>query len=291
MKRKERSSGYSDRTKSIIRHIDQAANDKFSASQCIFHFRRPCIMILNNCNLDRFHCLYSNQSVRWRSYSPSTQSCDLPEHLYDLIILNSSLGDEYVLPFAGHFRESSGYTVGMYKQGAKLYPPSIIGRAIFKETVYALIIFFCAVCHRLGGNTPNIKYFSFVYTEHHPVLCDIGSVNADNRERLTHRDEHFNKKKWVKFMKHKTLRDIVRYLRIVFPQYFQKKQKGKACILNEEEEDCFDGETHRLLCRSENKCLLELVKNYSHLMPNANIRHGLVNDWMKDLIDEETMMN
>lgn len=284
MNEKQRSTGPSDRVKSILRHIQQQ-NDHFSASSCVFHFNQPCFTLLNNFDQQRFHCLYANRSVLWRAYS-ITKSCDIPEHFYDLILLQQQLGSQYVLPFAGHFRESSGYTIGMFRQPIDLYPPSKIQRAAFKETVYALIVFLCGVCHRLGGSTPNMKHFIFVYAVDHPVLCDIGSANADKRERLSHNEEYFNKKKWSRFMRRKTTRDVIRYMRVVFPGYFQKKRVGRRCILNETEEECFDHETHRLVCQSEKKCLLEVIAEFIHLMPNSEVKCRVIESWIESLNTE-----
>lgn len=274
---------FSDRVKSIIRHIE---NVHYAASQCPFHFDKPCFMILNNFDYGRFHCLYANQSIVWKSVSINS-SCDVPEHFYDLHQLSKLLGTEYVLPLSGYFRESSGYTVGMFRQPVELYSPNRIKRENFKETVYAFVLFLCAVGHQLGGNTPNIKHFSFLYTNTHPVLCDIGSFNVDNRERLSNRKEHFNEKKWVRFMCRKTTRDVIRYLRIVFPTFFQKKKEGKHCILNETDEECFDSETHNLVCRSNEKSLALVLQDYMHLMPNESIRTCVIQKWIDKLKDRK----
>ncbi|GFR14659.1 uncharacterized protein TNCT_490061 [Trichonephila clavata] len=177
-----------DRVRSIIRHID---NVNFTASDCEIHPKKPCLLLLNNFNQDRFHCLYANRSTVWKSYTIN-QSCDIPEHFYEMIEMYTLLGSEYVLPFAGHFRESSGYTIGMFRQSIQLYAPRKIQRLQFKETVYALVVFFCAVCYQMGGAVPDLKQFLFLYTDHHPVLCDIGDFNVENRVRLKGHKPHFN---------------------------------------------------------------------------------------------------
>ncbi|GIY73876.1 uncharacterized protein CEXT_54971 [Caerostris extrusa] len=246
---------------------------------------KPCFILLNNFNHERFHCLFTNQSTLWKSYSV-TKSCDIPEHFYDLIELSKLLGTDYVLPFTGHFRESSGYTIGMYRQTVDLYPASRIDRTVFKYTVYAMIVFLCVISHRLGGTTPNMKLFSFVYTNTHPVLCDIGAYNAEVRERLSHRAEHFNDKKWSRFMTRKTIRDVVRYLRIIFPTFFQKKKTAKRCVLNEPDEEGFDDETHRLVCQSDQKSLIQVLAEYSHLMPRETIQTGLIQTWVDKFKDK-----
>ena len=283
-KEKRSSSNYSDRVKSIIRHINKQ-NPYYSASSCVFHFNKPCLTLLNNFNSERFHCLFANHAVRWISYSV-TKSCDIPEHFYDLVILNQILGDEYVLAFAGHFREETGYTIGMFQQNIGLYPPHIVERSKFAETVFTLIVFFIAVCHRLGGNAPNIKFFSILYTKDHPVLCDIGAHNVENRERLSDRAERFNKKKWKKFMQRRTHRRVIQYLKTYFPKFFQKKKLGKNCILNEMEE-AFPDETHELVCKSEKKSLLDIVKEFKHLMSSKWLSSGLLMDWIMSMEEED----
>lgn len=286
MSRKEKrsTSSNSDRVKSLIRHI-QKQNPHFSASLCVFHFNKPCLTLLNNFNSERFHCLFSNQASRWMSYS-ITKSCDIPEHFNDMMILNRILGDRYVLPFAGHFREETGYTIGMFRQNVGMYPPHIIDPSNFVETVFTMIVFFVAVCHRLGGNAPNMKFFSVLYTKDHPVLCDIGNHNVENRERHTDRKEHFNKKKWKKFMQRRTHKPVVQYLKAYFPKFFQKKKKGKVCILNEAEKP-FPDETHRLVCKSDKKSLLNIFKEFRHLMGDGNISSGLLVDWIASVEEEE----
>ncbi|GFQ68591.1 uncharacterized protein TNCT_373371 [Trichonephila clavata] len=79
------------------------------------------------------------------------------------------LGSEYVLPFAGHFRESSGYTIGMFHQSIQLYAPRKIQRLQFKETVYALVVFFVRLLP-MGGAVPDLKQFLFLYTDPSSVV-------------------------------------------------------------------------------------------------------------------------
>lgn len=287
MSHRARFSNYSDTVKNVIKNVNEQ-NDHFSGSQCIFHFNQPCFILLNSANLNRYHCIFSNSSMRWRSYTLSN-SCDIPEHFYDLILLHKQLGSEYVLPFAGHFRESSGYTVGEYQLGINLYSPTKISQCAFKETVYAMIMFLCAICQRLGGNTPKINQCSFIYTAYHPVLCNIGESNAKMRERLFCREEYFNEKKWKRFLLRKTMRDVIRYLRIVFPHYFQKKKAGKKCILNEKE-DSFDPETHQLVCQSDKKSLLEVLRDFKCLMPNSFVRDNIIQQWIS-LLDSDNHMD
>lgn len=266
-------------TQSIIRHIkDQYST--YLSSECVFHFNKRCFTLLNANNSERYHCLYAYTSSLWKSYSEITKSCDIPEHFYDLIELNQLMGSEYVLPFVHHFRESSGYTIGLYKQDPDLYPPTQITRDKFKETFYAYIIFLCAVCQRLGGKAPNIKSFSFMYTHFHPVLCDIDVTNADGRERLGQREHYFNEKKWNRFMTRKTIRDVIRYTRIVFPLYFKKKSKENCCILRDESDDKFDGETHNLVCKRNKKSLIEVIQEFKHLMPNSQVRLNVIEKWL-----------
>ncbi|GBN19722.1 hypothetical protein AVEN_261799-1 [Araneus ventricosus] len=267
-----------ERVKSIIRHIDNAS---FTATECEIHPRKPCFLLLNNFNHERFHCLYGNRSTVWRSYTID-KSCDIPEHYYEMIEMHKLLGTEYVLPFSGHFRESSGYTIGMFHQRVPLYPPRIIERNVLKETAYALIVFQCATSYQLGGSVPNLKDFLFLYTRNHPVLCDMGSHNVDLRVRLKEFKPHFDEKKFRRFMQKKTLRDVIRYLKLEFKLYFnQKKKKGKRCILNEPDDEGFDTETHQLLCQSTKKSLIQVLEDFCHLMPNHHIRNNVVGEWMR----------
>ena len=263
------------RVQSIIRNIKKQYFD-YSPSECIFHTNKPCLTLLNNFNTERFHCLYANQSIIWRSYS-ITNSCDLPDHFYDMILLNQSLGDEYVLPFASYFRESSGYTVGMFRQHTDLYAPIVIDRETFKSMMYALVVIYISAAYRLGGLTPDIKYFSFAFTKNHPVLCDMGGSNSNKKELINGKD-HFNRKKWIKFLRRKKTVSILRYLKIYYPTYFQKKKKSKRCILYEEEGYGFDDETHLLVCHDH--YLIEILEKFKHLMPNQQIREVLIPKWI-----------
>ena len=263
------------RVQSIIRHIKKQYSD-YSPSECIFHTNKPCLTLLNNFDTERFHCLFANQSVIWRSYS-ITNSCDLPDHVYDLILLNRLLGSEYVLPFASFFRESSGYTVAMFRQQTELYTPIVINRQAFKVMIYALLVIFISVGHRFGGSTPDIKYFSFAFTRDHPVLCDIGGMNAEKKELIDGK-ENFNRKKWIKFLRRKKTISILRYLKLYYPNYFQKKKKGTRCILYEVENRAFDDETHQLVCHD--LFLIEALENFKHLMPDRKIREELIPEWI-----------
>lgn len=278
MRKNVAASSSTDKVKSLVRHINEQ-NPNYAATRCPYHFHKACLTILNNRNQERFHCLFANSSVIWRAYSAS-KSCDIPEHFYDMLQLTKLLGREYVLPFSGHFRESTGYCIGMFRQPAEAYPPSIVKRSMFKETLYATIVFLCAVCHRLGGVTPNIKHFSFLFTESHPILADIGSVNAESRERISTRVEHFNAKKWKKFLQNKTTRDVIRYMRVLFPNFFQKKRNG--CVLADGDDEVFDDETHQLVCKCSANNLADILFRFRHLMPDHNIRHNVVRQWIMD---------
>lgn len=268
-----------DRAKRIIRNMD---NVNFTASQCEIHPRKPCLLLLNNFNHDRFHCLYANRSTVWMPYTIS-KSCELPEHFYEMIEIHKRFGTEYVLPFSGCFRESSGYTIGMFHQPIQLYAPRKIQHHTLKETAYAMLVFFCAVCHQLGGTIPDLKQFLFLYTDRHPVLCDMGSYNVENRVRLKGYQPHLNEKKWRRVMQKKTMRDVIRYLKVEFKLFFQhKKKKGTRCILDEPNE-CFDAETHELLCQSQQMSLIQALKKFCHLMPNDHIRNNIVGEWINTL--------
>lgn len=184
-----------------------------------------------------------------------------------------------MLPFAGHFRESSGYTIGMFLQKTHLYSPAVVERPAFKKIVMETIVLFVAVCHRLGGVTPDIKHFSFAYTKERPVLCDIGGANSDKKE-LKRGEETFDRKKWNRFLKRKRILCVIRYLKAYFPRYFQKKKKGKRCILNEEDDVAFDDETHKLVCG--NPFLVDALRQFSHLTSNQ----ALIEQWIQSLEPE-----
>ncbi|KAG8156214.1 hypothetical protein JTE90_011124 [Oedothorax gibbosus] len=275
-----RSETDTDRIRRVISHIDRV---EYHATECRIHARKACFLIVNNDNESRFHCLCTNHSTVWKSIPSSHHSCDLPEHFYEMIEMEKWLGSEYVLPFWQCFRERSGYTVGMFYQPVELYAPRIIERAALKETAYALIVFFCAVCYQLGGHVPDMKRFLFLYTSRHPVLCDMGSYNVEKRERLVHHEPHLNVKKWHRVMQKKTIRDVLRYLKLEFQLYFkQKKKRGQRCILDETNE-CFDTETHQLLCQSQQKSLVQVLKEFQHLMPQRVIRQETIGEWISSL--------
>lgn len=261
---------------SIIRHVRRQYPD-YSLAECTFHLNRPCLTLLNNFNNERFHCLYAYDSVIWRSYSVM-KSCDVPDHMHDMMLLHRSLGDEYVLPFASHFRESSGYTVAMFRLRAPLYTPVIIDRGGFKGMMFAMIVLYVAVCFRMGGVTPNIKYLSFVYTPEHPVLCDVGSQNVSKKEIIDGK-ERFNNKRWIKFLRRKKVMSISRYLKVYYPNYFQKKKKGRRCILNDGDTGLgFDDLTHNLVCG--NPYLVDALDKFRQLMPDPKIRDELISLWV-----------
>ncbi|GFR21068.1 uncharacterized protein TNCT_570851 [Trichonephila clavata] len=94
----------------------------------------------------------------------------------------------------------------------------------------------------------------------------------------------------------KTLRDVIRYLKLEFNLFFhQKKKKGKRCILDEPDE-AFDTETHELLCQSGHKSLIQILQEFCHLMPNNHIRNNIVGGWVARLgntveqVNEEIML-
>ncbi|KAG8173842.1 hypothetical protein JTE90_016331 [Oedothorax gibbosus] len=112
----------------------------------------------------------------------------------------------------------------------------------------------------------------------------MGSVNVENRVRLKGYKPHLNEKKWRRFMQKKTLRDVIRYLKLEFKLFFHhKRRKGQRCILQENDEQCFDTETHELLCQSQKKPLIQVVQEFCHLMPNDDIRNTIVGEWISAL--------
>ncbi|GFY77170.1 uncharacterized protein TNIN_395141 [Trichonephila inaurata madagascariensis] len=97
-------------------------------------------------------------------------------------------------------------------------------------------------------------------------------------------------------MQKKTLRDVIRYLKLEFKLFFhQKKKKGKRCILDEPDE-AFDTETHELLCQSGHKSLIQVLQEFCHLMPDNHIRNNIVGGWVARLgstvepVNEEMML-
>lgn len=260
----------------IIHNIKQQFPD-YAVSKCVFHTRRCCFTLLNTFNSERFHCLFADKTRIWRSYS-LTESCDLPDYCYDLILLNRLLGDEYVLPFASQFREYSGFTIAMYRQDTQLYRPNIITRTTFKRMAFAMIVLYVAVCWIMGGCAPDIGQLSFVYTPEHPVLCDIGAVNSAMKQLIDGQDR-FYRKKWVKFLNRKKCDKIVRHLKSYYPNYFQKKKPGRRCILKEREGAGFDDLTHSLICQNRN--LITALHNFKELTSNQNIQNYLIPMWIR----------
>lgn len=282
MKRTKTKIHSEERVESIIRHI---TNPNFTATECCNHPRRSCFLLLNNYDHRRFHCLYAKHSLVWKSYTIDN-SCNIPEHFYEMIMIYQLLGNEYVLPWAGHFREYSGYTVGQFHQTIHLYPPRKIKHECLKETAYCMLVIFCAVCRQLGGMVPDLKEFSFLYTEHHPVLCDIGSDNVEKRIRISRNQPYLSKKKWKRVLLSKKMNRLIQYMKVELQPFFnQKKKKGRRCVLNETEE-CFDTETHQLMCQSKDKPLVQVLEEFSHLMPNTWIRENVIKEWTSPLMQE-----
>lgn len=111
----------------------------------------------------------------------------------------------------------------------------------------------------------------------------MGSRNVELRVRLKEHRPHLEEKKFRRFMQKKTMLDVIRYLKLEFRPYFnQKKKKGKRCILNEPD-DCFDTETHELLCQSTKKSLIQVLEEFCHLMPNHHIRNNVVGKWTETM--------
>lgn len=259
----------------ICRNLQRQEPD-YAPTDCIFDHKKNCFTILNTFNSERFHCLYAASARVWRSHS-LTNSCDMPDHFYDLLLLNQQLGDEYVLPFASLFREPSGYTIAMFRQETNLYQPNIIDRGSFKQMVFAMVVLYVAVGWRIGGVPPEVKSLSFAYTKEHPVLCNLGKGNA-NKKILIHGKEQFTRKRWGKFLRGKKLDGIIQQLKTDYPRYFQRKRPGKQCILNESGGDTFDDLTHSLLCRK--RFLIDVLQDFKELMPDLHIRDTLIPLWV-----------
>lgn len=259
----------------IIAHIKE--NKYYSPSKCPWHHDRYCLLVLNNFDLKRYHCLFASHSIQWRAYS-NTGSCDIPEQFYDVKLLAKEMGHEYVLPFAYAFRERSGYCIGLYELHVGLYGSNILTPDNLAETFYTMIVFLCAVCFRMGGNPPVFKFLSFLYTERHPVLADVGAQNAEKRNRLGNR-EALNKKKWSRFLKNRTGREVTRYLKLVRPDLFKKKCSTRSvCVLAETMK--FDDRTHALICKSKKKSVSEILVEFMNLVPDERIK-TMIAKWIE----------
>lgn len=271
------------KTEQIISHV--AEHVHYSPSKCPWHFNHSCFLLLNNFNERKFHALYANQAIVWKSYTLD-QSCTIPEGYYDMMHLNREFGSRYVLKFVTDFRERSGYTIGLFEIQPHLYSPRILKPAYLGETFYTMLVLFCAACRQFGGNPPVLKFMSFIYRQTHPVLADIGST--EHRERLGRMD-YVNEKKWSRFLKKRTTREILRYLRLVHPDFFKKKCSPRSrCILSEEV--YFDDETHALVCKSQKLNIRTVLQNFQHLMPCDNVRAS-VNTWLRKLAEREELEN
>lgn len=237
-------------------------NPYFSPVDCPYHNDEMCLQIITNHNGKRYHCLYDRDSVKWISYNPSN-SCDIPEYFYDLIVLNKKLESEYVLPFATHFREQSGFTIGLYEITNGLFNAKILKREYLFECFLTFIVILCEVCYIYGGNCPQMNRMKFIYTEKHPVLVDVGKENNTIREKIGS-SNLFNGKKWVRFLKQRTTKEIIHFVKVHHPEFFKKKcQANKVCLLN----DQFCDDTHNLICKSRKVCLKTILEIYKDKIP------------------------
>lgn len=245
--------------------VDKIINPHYIASACPHHKHNTCLLITYNKR--SFHCLYDAfpRTIRYKFYN-SGLSCDIPENFHDLYILNDKLGSEYVLPFVVHFRIASGETVGMFELKNPVYGPSILKPIDLAETFLTHVVLFCETSYRLGGIAPVIKNMSFLYAPSHPILADIGIMNAVRR-CTSQFEEIFNQKKWKTFLTKRFSKKIVEYLKKVHPKYFKKKKKkNRKCIL--EETVSFNDTTHEILCQTDKTCLYDILKKYQFYVQN-----------------------
>lgn len=263
------------RSESIISNLNE--NKKVCATNCPWHFQKGCFLLKNNENQREFHCLYIRSSNYWISYSVS-ESCDIPEQYSDLIQLRRKLGVEYVLPFADHIRERSGYTIGKFELRVGLHSSNIIEPKSLAEVFYTLIVLLCATCKQFGGHPPILKLMTFLYTKTHPVLCDVGSKNVEKRVRIGHRP-FMKQKSWLRFLNNRTSLEVYRYLKLIRPDLFKKKCNG-ICLLNENVS--FNDATHSLICKSKKQNLITILKDYMFLLPDDTVA-DVIQTWILDV--------
>ena len=233
-------------------------NPLFSPAECPYHNDQQCLQIVTNHNGKRFHCLYENSAKKWVAYGCS-KSCEIPEYFFDLIELKSN----YALPFNSHFREQSGYTVGLYEIKTGHYTAKIVQSKHLFECFLTFIVILCDTCHLYGGNCPQLNRMKFIYTERHPVLVDVGKANNEIREKIGSRNL-FNNKKWNRFLNRKTTKDVIHYIKIHHPEFFKKRATNKICIL----EGTFDDKTHKLICKSKNLSLKIILETFKDDVPH-----------------------
>ena len=251
---------------SILHKIENAYYIK---SQCPWHYHGNCLQITTNHNNRHFHCLIDiiSRQTRYKYYN-SSKSCDIPENFHDLIMLHQKLGDQYILPFASHFRVTSGETIGMFELKSPCFAANIIKPAHLIETFITYVVLLCEVCHRLGGSAPVLNDMKFVYTKTHPILADV-HINNSIRRNQSKIEEIFSDKKWKSFLTTKSSKEIVHHMKLAHPLYFKQKRKKKTtCILAENVD--FDDDTHFLFCKNKNVSLYDLLKKYKAHAPNLS---------------------
>lgn len=265
---------------SIIHRID---NEKYTRLECPWHYTETCLIL--NEDQQQYHCLsdVSTRSLRYKYYK-QTKSCDIPEHFYDLIILNARLKAKYVLPFVKHFRIATGETIGQFQIQPPVYSASIIKPIHLAETFLTFLVLFCETCYRLGGTVPVLYYMKFVYSQTHPILVDIHTSNALRRNQ-TKFEEIFSVKKWKKFLTTRTSRDILHYMRLVHYIYFKKKKRRSTnCLLTDT--IVFDDNTHNLICKNKKTNLYELLVKYKSHVPSLTVHIQRILNSLEELNKE-----
>lgn len=237
----------------------------FLPVDCPYHNDNLCLQIIINDK--RFHCLFERDSAKWCFYNCS-KSCDIPEYMYDLIELNKSLGSDYVLPFSTHFREESGFTVGLYELQNGMFTAKILKPEHLFECFLTFIVIMCQACHLYGGNCPQMNRMKFIYSKQHPVLVDVGKENCNSREKIGNRNIS-NEKKWNRFLNSRTTKEIIHYVKVHHPEYFKKKSKANTvCLLSGE----FNDDTHYLICKCRKMSLKNVLETFMYNIPNLTER-------------------
>lgn len=233
-------------------------NPYFSPVECPFHNDNRCLLIIANNNGKRYHCLYERESHKWVPYGCG-KSCDIPEYFYDL----TQLDPDYVLNFSRHYREQSGFTIGLYEIKSVAYSSKILKPEHLFECFLTFIFITCELCHLYGGGAPQMNRMKFIYTERHPILVDVGKENNSNREKIGSRNI-FSIKKWNRFLNHRTNKDVLHYVKIHHPEYFRKREKHETCMLN----GTFDDKTHSLICKNTKTNLKTILETFKDDVPS-----------------------
>lgn len=282
--------GKSDR---IVRHVNEMP--QYDAYQCQWHVDCNCLVIHRSADgrtKTHYHAVFVDSSNLWKSINPNSGSCDIPEEIYDMIALNRELGDGLVLPFAFHFRERSGATLGLFRLADSFQNPSQVGVPELARAFYLLVVILCSQCRRFGGTVPVLKHSSFVYDPSgRPVLANVGDHHHHKRDRgegtrrrkrMRMGDEPpIDKRQWHRFLAGgKTCIEVMQYLRVLRPELFRNKYRGGDCLLRANLP--FDDVTHQLICRNRNATLIKVLEQFSSLIRDDERLSASVQKWIRD---------